>query len=317
MSPDPMADESEYIPLMQSLIRTVVRKFYEPHHCVIMDILLEHFTLKEAEICANMHMLGKEFNRLIIKLKEDRLIRHESKIETEPDGRQLLSQCYFLNLREIKDIIKYKIFKMGKLITKNDNTDVPDVNINYTCPHCEIIFSTLEAQSHMRNFQFICPDCDTNLKEIQDKDSFELHRLMMKDLKEIIEMLKKADQFDIPLMDYFQVLELKKRTEKKSQETEQNVPVVSIHHGFDEKETFDEKSAHPLHIQTPTEENITFIKETDNKSQTRPVNSSDRNTMVMVNGVAKPLSEITTDDQEKMNEEEYEEYFRILGEQEE
>merc|ERR1712025_272752 len=152
-------------------------------------------------------MMSKDFNRLIIKLREDKFIRQESKIETDQDGRQLMSQCYFIDYREVKDIIKYKVYKMSKIITTRENEDIADVNISYKCEKCDVKYSILEAQSLMKNFKFICPDCSSALVENKDENSFELHSLMMKDLQNIIEMLKKADTYDIPTMDYFQVLE--------------------------------------------------------------------------------------------------------------
>ncbi|KRH92390.1 Transcription initiation factor IIE, alpha subunit [Pseudoloma neurophilia] len=299
---------NDYIPLMQSLIRNVLRKFYEPHHCVIMDILLEHLLLKENEICSHMHMLGKEFNRLIIKLREDKFIRQESKIETTPDGRQLLQQCYFLDFREIKDIIKYKIYKMGKIISKRENQNLSDIEIEFKCLECENIFSILEVQSFMKDFKFFCPDCDLILKETKTENSFELHTLMMKDLKEIIEMLKQADKFDIPTMDYFQVLDLKKKNEQKKEEKtiEIKTPIIEI-------EIKEESLSQNILTESFPEDNITF-SDKEIEIEPKKINKKEE-PLISVNGEMKKLSEITTDDQEKMTEDEYEEYFRILEEE--
>lgn len=336
-----MADEKKYVPLMQSLIRHVLRKFYEPHHCVIMDILLEHMLLKESELCANLKMLGREFNRLVIKLREDKLIKQESKIETGVDGRQLLTQCYFIDYREVKDIIKYKIYKMSNIITKRENQDISDVNISYKCNNCEIKYSILEVQSLMKNYQFICPDCSAVLVENKDENSLELHSIMMNDLQEIIEMLKKADSLDIPTMDYFQVLEMKKRRDidinsKKSQE--KNI-LPDKSYEMPEKSEKDESTSIFSQFETVgimNEENtFTFIKENsqneENFSPTTEIinNNQNNNTkhlvnekkekewFVKVNGIEKLFSSITEEDQEKMTEQEYEEYFEIYAKQNE
>lgn len=309
-----MADETEYVPLMQLLVRQVMRKFYEPHHCVIMDILLENLLLKESELYASMHMLGKEFNRLITKLREDKLIRQESKIETTQHGTQLHSQCYFIDFKEIKDIIKYKIFKMGNIITKRKEKDISDVNISYRCSSCEAVYSILEVQSFLKNFKFICPDCEIPLEENKDENIFELHTLMMDDLKDIIDLLKKADQFDIPTMDYFQVLNMKKRHEER-QKTIQTEILKEIKPIESEKTGIESFAA-----DEPTnDEHITFFSSTENIKRQKieivsePEQLSETKIMVKVNGIEKEFAQITEDDQENMTEQEYEDYFDIYS----
>lgn len=302
--------EQEYIPLMQNLIRHTLRKFYDPCHCVIMDILLEHFLLKESELCSHMKILGKEFNKLIIKLREDKLIRQESKIETTVDNRSLLSQCYFLDFREIKEIIKYKTYKMSQNISKKNVND----SLLLICKNCDLKVSSLEAQSNMRNFKFICKNCDNFLEEDKNENDYFLHNILMKDLKEIIEMLKKADSFDIPSMDYFQVLELKKRFFKKDQEENNLQSNIS-----QEKEiqfnNSDQNNFNNQEIQVQ-ENNKDFEQEEiifDKENKILENKNIENDYFCKVNKVEKKFSEITEEDQEKMTESEYEEYFEIYN----
>jgi transcription initiation factor TFIIE subunit alpha len=70
----------EYEELMKKLVKITARSFYADHHCVILDILLEKVVLYDTEISERMKMLAKEFNKLVVKLKEDKLIKHETKI---------------------------------------------------------------------------------------------------------------------------------------------------------------------------------------------------------------------------------------------
>ncbi|TBU05325.1 putative alpha subunit of transcription initiation factor IIE, partial [Hamiltosporidium magnivora] len=94
----------EYEEIMKKLIKKTMRMFYETHHAVIMDILLEYMIMYDNEICEKMKMLNKEFNRLVVKLKDDKLLKAETKIETKSDGRQLLRCVYFIVYSEIKDV---------------------------------------------------------------------------------------------------------------------------------------------------------------------------------------------------------------------
>lgn len=305
-----------YEPLMHKLIRHALRLFYLPHHCIIMDILLEKLLLKENEICASMKMLSKEFNKLIIKLKEDRLIKQESKIETTIDGRQLLMQVYYIDYREIKDIIKYKIYKMSKAI--NNYLKEQQRDFGYICSECNTVYSILEAHSFQKNYHFICPECEKELVENKSEiDPHELHSLMMNDLKEVIDMLKQADNFNIPPIDYFQALEMKKKKEAKSQtvrkekvseEPEELIssavqPNEGIYGEITEKDGEEEYSFKGNSFEKSVDQNQ--IKE----------NIEKKDVLIKVSGVLKPFKEITEEDKEKMTEEEYENYFDVFTKQ--
>ncbi|ELQ74789.1 Transcription initiation factor IIE, alpha subunit [Trachipleistophora hominis] len=347
--------DMSYEPLMQKLIRHTLRLFYQPHHCVIMDILSEKLLLRENEICSAMKMLSKEFNKLIVKLKEDKLIKQESKIETTIDGRQLLQQIYYIDYREIKDIIKYKIYKMSTEI--NEHLREQQRQIGYVCSECKTEYSVLEAQSLVKNYRFICPDCNIELVENKNTevDPHELHTLMMNDLKDIIDMLKQADNYNIPTIDYFQALEMKKNKEAKTgvvvNKTDDNMKEIddaADTKGYEASYTFGELSEIDKEMAThetvsgeepgnvvqdeisvrkdecfvtdkSLEEEI-FLNTTRSddleKSEPRPADVHDE-IMVKVGGVAKVFSAVTEEDKEKMTEEEYETYFEVFLKQNE
>lgn len=86
---------AEYDPIMKKLIKIVVRTFYELSHVVICDILLENILLSDSEFCSKMKMLNREFNKLIIKLKEDRIVKSETKMETTENKKTEFEECLF------------------------------------------------------------------------------------------------------------------------------------------------------------------------------------------------------------------------------
>lgn len=347
--------DMSYEPLLHKLIRHTLRLFYQPHHCVIMDILLEKLLLRESEICSAMKMLSKEFNKLIVRLKEDRLIKQESKIETTIDGRQLLQQIYYIDYREIKDIIKYKIYKMSTEI--NEHLREQQQQIGYMCAECKTEYSVLEAQSLVKNYRFICPDCTTELIENRNTevDPHELHALMMNDLKDIIDMLKQADNYNIPTIDYFQALEMKKnkemkagvavnRTDESAREGEEvaDTRVYEASYTFEELSGIEKKTEgyeavngeelgkmalnemlskkdESLVTDKSLEEEI-FLNTTRSddveKSEQHLLDVQDE-IMIRVSGVSKAFSAVTEEDKEKMTEEEYETYFEVFLKQNE
>ncbi|EOB14500.1 Transcription initiation factor IIE subunit alpha [Nosema bombycis CQ1] len=206
----------EFEPIMKKLIKTVVRKFYEPYHAVITDLILEDVLLYDSELVQKMKMHSKEVNRLLVSLKEDKILKYETKVEVKEDNRQFLSVVYYINYIEVKDIIKYKIYKITKkLENKSTNND------GYICSGCEKEFTALEAQAVMSNYEFKCDDCGEDLKENigglnEDNNTYSR---FVGSITEIVDLLKQLDKYTIPSMDYFQLLELKKNRKKNEKGT--------------------------------------------------------------------------------------------------
>lgn len=283
----------EYEQAMKNLLKLVVRSFYEPHHVVITDILLENVLLSDTEFCARMKMLSREFNRLIIRLKDDKLIKSDIKVETKEDNKQVLKNVYFFNYAEARDVIKYKIYKMRKAL---EVKKVSEDEALY-CPACERHFSTLDAQALVEDYSFKCIFCKNELQECTHKSND--RELDMKELlsalNEIIVLLKVAEKYEIPSMDYFQILEIKKdKLEEKKSEAKDESKKGGLNVDKDEEP------------EEPSEETVRPVPEV-------AVEAESINELVTVSGMEKPFSEVTEEDKEIMTEEEYTRYFEIYA----
>lgn len=289
----------EYEPTMKKLLKLVARSFYEPHHVVITDILLENMLLSDAEFCAKMKMLNREFNKLIIRLKDDRLIKSDIKVETKEDNKQVLKSVYFFNYAEIRDVIKYKIFKMT---TALEIKQIAEEEAFY-CQVCDRYFSALDAQALVENFSFKCIFCKTELQENTHKNNekdIELKELLS-DLKSIITLLKEAEKFDIPSMDYFQILELKKEKERSGNAMEASDMANKVLEG----------NALKIELEQQDADSTEFSCMPELKANVKEKSSLEE--FVTVNGKLKKLSEITEDDKDLMNEDEYTNYFEMYN----
>lgn len=281
----------DYEPVMDRLIKKVVRKFYEPHHVVIADILLQKTLLYDTDLCERMKMLSKEVNKLVIRLKEDRMIKYETKVENKEDNRQLLRTVYYINYAEVRDVIKYKIFKMTKSLESSIKTTQME---GYVCGECGREYSSLDAQCLMENYVFKCEDCKGDLVENERDRSGDcmIHSKLMSELDDIIKLLKETDKFNIPSMDYFQVLEMKRERERVQEvQREAESEEVAVQPGAEE---FEMKRDY-VDVDT---------------SAALPVEISE---YVRVKGVKKRFSDVTEEDKEMMNEDEYEEYYEIYS----
>ena len=60
--------------LARTLIRSVVRAFYETKHVLVIDALMVHSALPNEDLALLLGMQQKDLRKLCGKLKEDRLL---------------------------------------------------------------------------------------------------------------------------------------------------------------------------------------------------------------------------------------------------
>ncbi|KAH9411896.1 subunit of transcription initiation factor IIE [Ordospora pajunii] len=286
-------EKMDYEPVMKELINKVVRKFYEPHHVVIMGILLNATLLYDNELCERMKMLSKEVNKLIIKLKEDKMIKYETKVENRENNGQILRTVYYINYAEVRDVIKYKIYKMTKNLENNIKMGQAE---GYICMECNKEYSSLDAQGLMENYVFKCEDCKGDLAENRRdrSEDCQMYSNLMSELDGIVMLLKETDKYSIPSMDYFQVLEMKKDRESKDMHMQKEEEYVSTHQaGVEELELESHYANTSMAIESEASVEI--------------------DEYVMVGEVRKRFCDVTEEDKEKMSEEDYEKYYEIYS----
>lgn len=148
----------------------------------------------------------------------------------------------------------------------------------------------------MTNYIFKCDDCNGELVENGTINNLEnlLNAKFMNSIQDIIILLKELDQFEIPSMDFFQLNEFKKEMLHKVEENEQPLEEITEEQFIINNDMHNED----IIIKQSSDEDI--IKDT-------------RNEMVTVKGISKMYSEITEEDKEQMDEDEYEKYFEVYS----
>ncbi|EPR78766.1 Transcription initiation factor IIE alpha subunit [Spraguea lophii 42_110] len=286
----------EYMKPMSELIKLTSRYFYPTACSIVMDMLMSEYILDEDEICSLMCISTKEYNKIIIKLKEDRLIHQESKIINYggTDNRQIVKQVYYLDYREVKEVIKYKIYMMSKVVEEQIKSKTKEQS--YICKGCSKIYNILELQSTMDvSYNFKCEECDGEIVEhveIEEENNTN-HKVINIFLKRVVELLKVLDKYEIERADYFQMVEQKKKKIKLEVK--------------EEKEEKEEEEIIEEIILDSGDEDVHFENNEENKDD-KVIGE-----IITVNGVEKTFEELTEEDKEKMTEEEYEKYYEIYS----
>lgn len=290
---------------MEELVKRVVRMFYDPCHIVIMDIMLHHLILDEEDLADKMKLLPREFNRMAVRLRDDRLLSSETTSDMKEDGRQETKTKFFLDFRQIRDVIKYKIYTITQRLEKSLREK--ETAQGMTCTACNVTYSVLDAQSFlsMDDFTFKCPECSNNLTEARETTTDDKNAVsntftkMMDAISPVISQLKEIDAIGIP-----ETLRGKIVSSQLSEEPKILYEIPSA--AEPEPKEVEQKVTEEIEI---TED----IKEIDKEKAARELSPlQEEEEILEVNGEKKKFSEITEEDKEKMNEEEYEKYFEVF-----
>ncbi|KAI5191213.1 transcription initiation factor TFIIE subunit alpha [Nematocida minor] len=288
---------------MEELVQRVVRMFYEPCHVVIMDIMLRHLSLDEDDLADKMKLLPREFNRMAVRLRDDRLLSTETTSEMKDDGRQETRTRFFLDFRTIRDVIKYKIYTMTQRLERSLREKETVQGLG--CSLCNVTYSVLDAQSFlsMDDFSFKCPECKNSLTETKetagnDKDAVSnTFSRMMDAVSPVIAQLKEIDAVGIPEI-------------VRGKAVAQQV-LLPGHILYENMRT--DEAAPKETVKAPIEE-IEIAEEEKQKTEEAAsgANLDSEEETVLVEGVAKRFSAVTEADKERMSEEEYERYFELF-----
>lgn len=297
---------------MEHLVQRVTRMFYEPHHVVIMDIMLHHLVLDEEDLADKMKLLPREFNRMAIKLRDDRLLSSETISGLKEDGRQETVTRFFLDFRTIRDVVKYKIYTMTQRLEKKLRGQ--ESTLGFGCEHCNVVYSVLDAQSFLstKDFTFRCPECQQVLVEKKEKEVDKadevsiLFTQMMETIAPIIAQLKELDTLGISEMLRGKIIFAQSGNDKpKEAATSLPAPETEL-----EDET-------PTDADIDNEGELSLAK-TDGvligleEEPAGPGLHQAIEEILTVGGEPKKFKDITESDKEKMDDDEYEKYFEVF-----
>ena len=101
--------------LAQTLVRSVLRAFYETKHILVIDALIVYSALRDDDLAYIMSMNTKDLHKLCGRLKEDRfLATHVRPEKKEGQMRPINRTYYYIDYRQTIDAIKWRVYKIDK-----------------------------------------------------------------------------------------------------------------------------------------------------------------------------------------------------------
>ncbi|GIJ98845.1 hypothetical protein Aspvir_000966 [Aspergillus viridinutans] len=195
--------------LANTLIRTVVRAFYETRQILIVDALSIHSVLHAEDLAFLLGMQQKDLRKLCAKLREDRLIAVSTRAEIR-DGstRPVNREYYYIPLHPVVDAIKFKVSKLTSTIKAQYTPS--EERKEYVCLRCGAEWTELDVLSLYSDEGFECQNCGAILERTEDvkgaegidRTGHEKNSKLMAQLDNMLKLLKQIDSVEIPPNDF-------------------------------------------------------------------------------------------------------------------
>jgi transcription initiation factor TFIIE subunit alpha len=189
----------------QTLIRSVVRTFYELKHVIIVDALMVHSALSVDDLHHLTGIQQKDIRKLLGKLKEDRLVSLQSRQEVKVGNqRPMHRDYYYINFHATIDAIKYRVFFLTQKV--KDLYKPSDEKKDYYCPRCQAKWTQLEVLDKACPEGFMCHRCNGILERDEisaaDRAGHQRQSKLMSQIDPFLELLKQIDSEEIPQNDF-------------------------------------------------------------------------------------------------------------------
>lgn len=190
--------------LAQTLVRSVVRAFYDPRevdtrHIVIVDALITHSALRDDDLSYLMAQNTKDMTKICANLQADRFIHQHVRAELREGQQKATSRkYYYIDYRQAIDAIKWRVYHLDKSVQGNA---VPAAEKKeYFCTLCKSDWTAMEVLDNTSEKGFLCHRCGSVLIHDPERQSggHEQSTRLNNQLKFITDLLPQLDSVEIP-----------------------------------------------------------------------------------------------------------------------
>ncbi|CAK7264109.1 hypothetical protein SEPCBS119000_000831 [Sporothrix epigloea] len=177
--------------LAKTLVRSVVRAFYETKHILIIDALVIHSALRDDDLAYLISMNIKDLHKI-----------HSRSELREGQQRPNNRTYYYVDYRQTIDAIKWRVYKIDKDL--QGPVVPPSEKKEYFCDRCSAEWTQMEVLDNVGPAGFLCHRCGSVLRHGDGGNSGEHERStrMNNQFKFITDLLPKIDSVVIPDNDF-------------------------------------------------------------------------------------------------------------------
>ncbi|GJN67243.1 hypothetical protein PLIIFM63780_004683 [Purpureocillium lilacinum] len=193
--------------LAVTLIKSVMRAFYQTRDILVVDALILHEALRDDDLAYLMAINTKDLHKICGKLREDRFLAVHTRQELrEGNPRPSNRTWYYINYRHTIDAIKWRVYNIDKEV--QGSTMPANEKKEYFCTFCKAEWTAMEVLDSVGPEGFKCHRCGHILTFEADRNSggHEQSTRLNDQFKFISELLPKIDAVHIPVCDFDRAL---------------------------------------------------------------------------------------------------------------
>ncbi|CEI65741.1 hypothetical protein FVEN_g7576 [Fusarium venenatum] len=209
-----------------TLVKSVMRAFYQTREILVIDALILHEALRDDDLAYLMSINTKDLHKICGKLREDRfLVVHTRSELREGNPRPSNRTWYYIDYRSTIDAIKWRVYNIDKEV--QGTTQVASEKKEYFCSHCKAEWTAMEVLDNAGPQGFLCHRCSHVLTFEADRTStgHEQSTRLNDQFKFISELLPKIDAVHINECDFDRALA--KARPVKRDETHQRAQTIA------------------------------------------------------------------------------------------
>lgn len=146
---------------LKTLIRMIMRAFYQFELFLCMEMLLVYPCIKEEDLADLLRLDLKHVHQHLVNLKKEKFINERSIMETSPDGRQSKHSYFYINYKMMVNVIKYKLDKIRIQIESEEKQCTS--RANFKCTNCSKTYSDLDTKDIF--LTMMCLYCNHEVEE--------------------------------------------------------------------------------------------------------------------------------------------------------
>ncbi|KAK7402420.1 hypothetical protein QQX98_011837 [Neonectria punicea] len=193
--------------LAVTLIKSVMRAFYQTRDILVIDALILHEALRDDDLAYLMAINTKDLHKICGKLREDRFLTVHTRSELrEGNPRPSNRTWYYINYRHTIDAIKWRVYTIDKEV--QGTTQIANEKKEYFCSFCKAEWTAMEVLDNVGPEGFICHRCKHILTFEADRNAggHEQSTRLNDQFKFISELLPQIDAVHIPECDFDRAL---------------------------------------------------------------------------------------------------------------
>lgn len=128
---------------LKQLAKYIMHGFYSVEHALVVDMLVRNTIMKEDDLADLLKFDKKQLRTLLMKIKNDKLLKQVMRVETQADGRAMRHYYYYINYKTFVNVVRFKLDRMRQKIENRERDST--CKALFKCTQCTRTYNEFDA----------------------------------------------------------------------------------------------------------------------------------------------------------------------------